>query len=219
MQKIKIYLVSLIVRGAMECIGSTCRIQIISGQEIFQKIVDDKKPVIFSFWHNRIFFLSFFLYKYCHRKGLPLCVLISQSADGDFISGIVESWKGRTVRGSSSRGGFGAIKGLIKSVREGYAIVTTPDGPRGPKYVFKEGSIYIASVAQIPVVPVSCSFEKAWVLRSWDNFMIPKPFSKILVSIGEPQIISRDISAGQLPPIQKQMEKILNEMPEFAKLK
>jgi len=200
----------------MECIGASCRISIVNGDDILCKIVEEKKSVVFSFWHNRIFFLSFFLYRNCHKKGLPLSVLISQSADGEFISRIVESWKGRTVRGSSSKGGFGAIKGLLKSAKEGYAIVTTPDGPRGPKYKFKEGSIYLSSMIQGPIVLVNCTFEKAWVAKSWDRFMIPKPFSRVYVSIEKPVRISREISPDEFPQLQKKLENILNKTREFS---
>jgi hypothetical protein len=197
-------------------IGITCRIKVIRGDEIFQEIVNQKKSVIFSFWHNRIFFLSYFLYKFCHKKGLHLSVLISQSKDGDFIAGVVHGMKGRTVRGSTSKGGFSAIKGLLRSIRENYAVVTTPDGPRGPKYKFQSGTLYISSMGKIPIVPISCSFDNAWVFKSWDNFMIPKPFSRVFVSIGQPVQIPADVSEDQNPDYQKNLEDILaNLSPEF----
>lgn len=210
---IKTYLLSFIIRFFMTILGTTCRICFVEGEESFKNLVSQKKPVIFSFWHNRIFYLSYFLYKYCHKKGLPLSVLISQSKDGGFIANIVEQWKGRAIRGSSSKGGYSAIKGLIKSVRDGYAIVTTPDGPRGPVYEFQSGSIYLSSVLKIPIIPVACSFEKAWVFNSWDKFMIPKPFSRIYVHIGQPsQIDDQQDQEEQRLKLEKYMK---DQMPEF----
>jgi len=202
-------LISCILRIVLEGIGMTCRIKITKGESIFHNIVAQKKSVIFSFWHNRIFFLSYFLYKFCHRKGLPLSVLISQSSDGDFIAGVVHSMGGRTVRGSTSKGGFSAIKGLLKSVKDSYALVTTPDGPRGPKYQFQSGTLYISSLAKVPVVPVSCAFDNAWVFKSWDNFMVPKPFSKVNVSIGDPVQIPEDIQESRIVDYQKKFQEAM----------
>lgn len=194
----------------------TCRIKVVQGGEVFREIVRQKKSVVFSFWHNRIFFLSYFLYRYCHQKGLPLSVLISQSGDGDLIAGVVHGMKGRTVRGSTSKGGFSAIKGLLRSVKDNYAVVTTPDGPRGPKYKFQSGTLYIASMGKIPIVPISCSFEKAWVFRSWDNFMVPKPFSKVHVSIGESIHLDSDLTESKISGYQKKMETtMINLSSEF----
>jgi len=194
----------------------TCRIKIIQGNDIFQDIVRQKKSVIFSFWHNRIFFLSYFVYRYCHKKGFFLSVLISQSKDGDIISGMVQQVKVRSVRGSTSKGGFYAIKGMLKSIKEGYALVTTPDGPRGPKYKFQSGTIYISSLGKVPIVPISCAFDKAWVFKSWDKFMVPKPFSKVYVSIGQPVQAPAELQENEVIKYQTNLENsLLNLSSEF----
>lgn len=209
-------LLSGFLRFVLVGIGMTCRIRVVSGDALFREIVRQKKSVIFSFWHNRIFFLSFFLYRYCHQKGLPLSVLISQSKDGDFIAGVVHGMKGKTVRGSTSRGGFSAIKGLLRAIKDNYAIVTTPDGPRGPKYEFQVGTIHISSVARVPVVPISCSFASAWVFRSWDNFMIPKPFSRVDVRIAQPLQIPPDLAEKEVAMYQEKLGQVMVGLcPEF----
>ena len=78
-------------------------------------------------------------------------------------------------------------------LKNGYSIVTTADGPNGPKYEFKSGTILMARVAGVPIVPIACAADRAWYLDRWDNFMIPKPFARIMIAVGEPYPITRDV--------------------------
>ena len=218
----KTTILSFILKKILEWLCMTCRVRVINGGSVIDEALKQNKPVIFSFWHNRIFFLSYFLYRNVLRKGVPLAVLISQSKDGEFIARVVKFWGAQSARGSSSRGGLGALMSLIRRVREHYSIVTTPDGPRGPRYLFQEGTIFLSSIAQIPIIPISCTFHNPWVLNSWDRFMIPKPFSRIDVSVAEPCQIPPGIQKGEgntenseLEFHRKRVEKILlNLAPE-----
>jgi len=209
-------LISIVLRCLISMIGKTCKMEILQGEQIFSDIVKQKKSVIYSFWHNRIFYMTYFLHRESHTKGLQLSVLISRSKDGDLIAGVVKLLKGNLVRGSSSRGGHSAFLGMLKSSREGYAIAITPDGPKGPKYHFKPGAVDLSSRGQIPILPLSCSFEKAWVFNSWDKFMVPKPFSTVHVRIGNPVQVEPDAGRDKIRKYQDHLNQIMQELgPEF----
>jgi len=197
-------------------IGRSCRVSIAEGSEILKNLISEKTPVAFCFWHNRIFYLSYYLFTNIHQKGMKLTVLVSKSKDGEIIARIIEKNGARAVRGSSSKGGFAAVKSLLRRVREGYSLVITPDGPRGPVYRFQPGAVYIASYGKIPIVPVSCSFENAWGFKSWDRFMVPKPFSKIRIFIKDPVMVPSKIKPEDVKKIQDQLSEVLSDVPELT---
>ena len=102
---------------------------------------------------------------------------------------------------------FGDIGGLGRLLRDqqrmlkdGYSIVTTADGPRGPTYEFKSGTVLMARIAGVPIVPIACAADRAWYLNRWDDFMIPKPFARVVVAVGEPYLVSRDVKLDEIEP-------------------
>jgi len=92
-------------------------------------------------------------------------------------------------------------------MKSGYSIVTTADGPRGPKYEFKAGTVLMARVAGVPIVPIGCAADRAWYLRRWDDFMIPKPFARIAIAIGEPVPVPRQIALDALEPVRVNVQE------------
>jgi len=212
-------LIAWILKSLIEMICGSCRVSITSGEEYLKHILDTKEQMIYSFWHNRIFYLSWFLQKHVLKKGVPLTVLISQSKDGEFIARVVELWKAKTARGSSSRGGMGALKKLIRSTRNGESLVTTPDGPRGPKYEAQEGTLFLSSATGLPIIAVNCTFYNAWVFNSWDKFMVPKPFSRVEVQFSAPIYPDSKKQYGEVTfeeEANNLAETLLSLGPEFA---
>ena len=141
-------------------------------------------PVICAFWHNRILAITAaFLRVYpAGRRGV--LVLTSPSKDGMWL-GLVAGHLGMgSVRGSSSRRGATAMRELLERVAAGNDIAITPDGPRGPRYALGPGLTYLAQKAQLPILPCHAAFSRAWRLRTWDGFVIPKPFSRVEVTLG-----------------------------------
>lgn len=210
------FLLPWIIRLGMRVIGFFSKIIHIEGKDTLDDIIKNKKPVIFSFWHNRIFFASHFLHQYVFRKGVHLTVLISQSKDGEFIARVVEGWGGTTARGSATRGGKEAMHQIFSAVKKKSAIVTTPDGPRGPVYDFKAGTMVIAQLTQIPIIPVSFAAKPAWVLNSWDKFVIPKFFSKIVISIGDPIYVPRKLNEQEKETYRASLQKEMMKNLETA---
>lgn len=141
-------------------------------------------PVICAFWHNRILAITAaFLRVYpAGRRGV--LVLTSASKDGMWLGELTARLGMGSVRGSTSRRGAAAMRELLERVAEGYDIAITPDGPRGPKYALGSGLVYLAQKAAIPILPCHARFERAWRLKTWDNFVIPAPFSRVTVLLG-----------------------------------
>ncbi len=136
--------------------------------------------VLFAFWHGLQLPLMV-----THRN-MGIHLLISKSRDGSLVSTVCENLGFRTVRGSSSRGGTSAARELVSTLREGEVAAVTPDGPRGPACVVKKGVSLISKRAEVPVVPYGVSAFPAVRLKSWDSFMIPLPFARLVISEGRP---------------------------------
>ena len=153
-----------------------------------------KEPVIFALWHNRLIlslpsYCRFFLRAQPHRR---LVALISASKDGGILARLMEHYGVQSVRGSSSRRGSQALRELISWTRRGYDVAITPDGPRGPKYEVQEGTVMLAQLTGLPVIPVSAKIHSKKVFGSWDAFQLPLPFSRCEVRMGEVLRVPRE---------------------------
>lgn len=144
----------------------------------------DSQRFIGALWHNRLLLLPFVLKKFLpQRKG---AALISASRDGEWLAKIVHRFGFDVVRGSSSRKGAEAMRLLSDVIKAGGDVVITPDGPRGPAYRPGGGIVYLAQLTGARVQPVNMEYSSCWRLRSWDRFILPKPFSRVRVVFGQP---------------------------------
>jgi lysophospholipid acyltransferase (LPLAT)-like uncharacterized protein len=192
--------------GALTALLGTVR-WTIRGREHYDRWWGSRRPVVFALWHGRLLPCSYY------HRGQDLATLISQHRDGDYIAGVVEGWWGyRAVRGSSSRGGTAALRGIVKVLREGSAMAITPDGPRGPRQRMKPGLLVAAQLAGVPVIPVSAGASRAWWIEGWDRFLIPKPFSHVVMEYSEPVEIPRSAGEAEVEAISAEIEARLNEM-------
>jgi len=137
-----------------------------------------------ALWHNRLLIFPFVLRRFfSNRRG---AALISASRDGDLLADAITRFGFDVVRGSSSRLGASAILQLADVLASGGDVVITPDGPRGPAYELGPGIIYLAQKSRAAVLPVNMEYSSCWRLKSWDRFILPRPFAKICVIIGQP---------------------------------
>ena len=134
--------------------------------------------VIFALWHGELLPLLW------DHRDQGIAVVISEHRDGEIIAQIAERLGYATVRGSSSRGGGRALIGLMRAIQSGHDGAVTPDGPRGPAHVFAPGAAIASQRTGAPLVMVRGTASRAWRLKSWDRFLVPKPFAKVLVSYG-----------------------------------
>lgn len=143
-------------------------------------------PFILALWHNRLLVLPFAWEKYMRRIRPRAFVLTSLSGDGEWLARLAARFGFDAVRGSARRRGPEAVRELAGRLRAGHDVAVTPDGSRGPVYALKGGVVLLAQLSGAPVVPVSVEFSRAWRLRSWDRFFIPKPFARVTLRVGEP---------------------------------
>lgn len=166
-----------LLEGAIRLFSKTLRVEVIDRAGYFRG--DHTGEYIFAFWHNRLFVMPLAFRRWCgHRKGAV--GLASASRDGTLLSHILERIGIRTVRGSSSRRGSAATLALIKEMREGYDAMITPDGPRGPRYRLNPGVIFLAAKTGQPILFLQVEFSRCVRLRTWDRFIIPLPFSRVI---------------------------------------
>lgn len=174
-----------------------------------KEILDNKKRLVYASWHQRFFpGITFF----STRK--PIAIIISKSNDGEMIARAVDILGWYPVRGSSSRGGKQALEKIKELALAKYKIGHIVDGPQGPFGVVKPGLIKIAQAADLPIVPTITSAQRKWIFNSWDRFMVPKPFSRIIIRFGDaihiPSEMNKDKFEEKRLLVEKQM-KVLYE--------
>lgn len=195
----------------------TCRVEKIIGDEYAQKLIDQGNPIIPCYWHQMHIFGSWYMRK-LQKRGLKIGFLISPSVDGEIPAKIVESWGAVAIRGSSNRTGAKALKDMYNTImKDKVSPVTTSDGPTGPIHKFKQGAVMLAQLTQSPMLPIAFAANRYWELKTWDKFIIPKPFSRIVIAVGKPHSIEKKSSAELLEEERVKMETDMNNLIETAK--
>ncbi len=148
---------------------------------------------IFAFWHDKQFAPILLLAKSALGQGKHAC-FVSASGDGEMLAQWLKRLGYKLVRGSSSRKALSGLVNLIAITKEGYSVGITADGPRGPYHKAKTGAAFIAHKAGVGLIPLGVAYSSKWQFnKSWDKYQLPKPFSKVIIYIGEPLQIN-DIS-------------------------
>jgi lysophospholipid acyltransferase (LPLAT)-like uncharacterized protein len=172
-----------------------------------------QQPVIFAIWHNRLLMLPrVFDPSFPTRQSYGL---ISASRDGDLIAQFIERSGYGTIRGSSSRKGVIALRQLVETLRADGNVLVTPDGPRGPVYQVSQGIVFLAQKSGAPIVPIHMEYSSAWRLKSWDRFVVPRPFAKLRAIVGAPISIAplerpEQFEAAQLR-LQNEMMRLVEQ--------
>lgn len=175
-------LIALLIVGAIRALGRTVRIHLHDPEGIRPRL--DKRPMepfIWALWHNRVCIQPYFYNKFF--PGRYGTAMTSASGDGGLLARVLIHFHIEAARGSSSRRGAEALILTIKRLRQGHDICIIPDGPRGPRYSFAPGSIRLAMKSGVPILPLHYAFSSAWRLKSWDAFIIPKPFSRVDITL------------------------------------
>lgn len=188
-------LVAALAPAALRTLAATWRVRTVEGPGA--RLLAEGAAAVLTLWHGRML-AGMPLRRHRHRG---LLVLVSPSGDGDLADRALRRLGYRVLRGSLSRGGARALRGLAEELAAGRPVVLTPDGPRGPRHAMNAGVAWLARSSGAPIVPVALAADRAWRLRSWDRFLIPKPFARVLVDVGEPLRVAADASAADLEAI------------------
>lgn len=176
----------------------TLRVEETNGGFTRDYALNKKQNVIFAFWHNRLFFMTYYLATRYLWRGHNVVVFSSHSRDGEIMARLETKLGAAVVRGSTSRGGIEGLINLYRKARTGYSPVITPDGPRGPKYEVHDGLLFLAKKTGYPVIPISWTSNRFHHFKSWDGFMMPKLFTKIQVVYGKPIFADKNTDKEQL---------------------
>lgn len=160
--------------------------QTVLGQEHLQALLDKQQTFIPCYWHQQqIFCVRLLLDAAASNENLKLAYLISPSKDGDMATRMFSHQGVHIIRGSATRGGAQALREIYMAIRQqNLSPIVTPDGPTGPIYKCKPGVAMLAHLSRAPVLPLAYAGSRVWKLRSWDRFMLPCPFSRVVIGVG-----------------------------------
>lgn len=194
----------------------TCRIRHIQGDEHLTAALAKAPSLVPCYWHQHQLFCAHYLLQR-RTRGLVPGWLISPSVDGELGAMMVSRLGARAIRGSSSHTGARALRDYyVALVKDNISPVVTPDGPKGPRFKFKPGAILLAQMSGRPMLPMAYAASRAWLIQ-WDKFVIPVPFSRISIAIGEPRYVARVLDAAGIETLQQQMEAQLHGLYRQAK--
>ncbi len=171
-----------------------------------------KTKMLGCFWHGRLCIAP---YTWKLRKH-HVDMLISTHNDGRMISNTVHRLGIGTIEGSTGRGGATALKKIVFTLRKKNSVCYTPDGPRGPRYSVGKGGVIAAKLAQVPMIPVGLSCRFAIRFSSWDHFLLPLPFNKIVIVWGEPIHVPQDTQTNDIALYQDALKQSLHDLTEQA---
>ena len=209
-QRIVLAIVPRIVWSLLWVFGRSWRFEVIAEEGVTPVLFGEKPgPEIYCFWHQCVLPCTVYF-----RKSNAV-ILISRSFDGELITRILKLFGFDAVRGSSSRGAREGLLGLKHVIETGRTAIFTADGPLGPIYQTKMGPIKLAQTTGAPIGAFHLQPERAWVINSWDRFLIPKPFTRIIVSWAQWTHVPTDFPAEQFETRRQQ----LNDALERARLR
>jgi lysophospholipid acyltransferase (LPLAT)-like uncharacterized protein len=209
-QRIVLAIVPRIVWALLWVVGLTWRFEVIAEEGVIPVVFGQKAgPEIYCFWHQCVLPCTM----YFRRSGA--IILISRSFDGELITRILRMFGFDAVRGSSSRGARHGLLGLKNVIQMGRTAIFTADGPRGPIYETKMGPIKLAQETGAPIGAFHLQPERAWTMNSWDRFLVPKPFTRIVVSWAQ----WTQVAVGTRPNQFEDKRQELNDALERARLR
>ena len=206
--KLKYRLFRYLTKTLIHSIMWTCRIEI-KNRQLVDDLMGKHSSLIYVFWHRHIFYT---IYHFRNRGARPL---ISLSEDGELVTHTALGFGMNPIRGSSSKGGARAFMEMVKEVQKpGQEILITADGPKGPPRLIKDGPIKLSQKSRIPLVPISWNCNRPKIFKkSWDQFMIPRPFSRVVFSYGEAWIPPENkLTAEELEASRNQINTSLNDL-------
>jgi lysophospholipid acyltransferase (LPLAT)-like uncharacterized protein len=206
----------LVCYTLINLIGRTARFEV-EGWENHETATRGGSLPIYAFWHERIFLTTYWWPKKIER---PPVVMTSRSFDGEYIARFIQRFGYGAARGSSTRGGTGAIVEMARLMRAGCATAFTIDGPVGPPRVAKMGAVLLAKKMGQPILPVTMALARYWRAPTWDSLQIPKPFTRALARIAPPIWVPADADQNMLRAKRDELQRALDQInSEAAKMR
>lgn len=206
-QRLAIRLADVVFYLLIRVVGATLRLRIDGWQHWERARATGEAPII-AFWHDRIFLGTYIF------RDLGIVVMTSRSFDGEYIARFIQRFGYGAARGSSSRGGTGALVEMIRLARAGHATSVSVDGPRGPRHVAKVGALLLAKKTGQPVLPFAVNPRRRIELPSWDRFHIPLPFTRADATLGAPIYVRADATDAELEAKRDELQAALDRLAD-----
>ena len=199
---VRIWLIPRLLRAAHSLLMVTLRFQT-SG--VGRAWKHQGEPLLLVIWHDStLVTLHFF-------QGQGISAMMSASRAGRMQAGFWSLYGWPIIWGSSKkREGIRALRQVLNGLRAGGWFAFTPDGPKGPRHRAQPGAVYLASNAGAFVVPIGVAASRAWRLPTWDKYLIPKPFARVHIHMGEPTLLPRDIPKSEMAQWQTRVEAMIH---------
>ena len=189
---IKIALFSLLGRFIFQLLFFLNRIDI-KGEKYLTNLINSKKPIMVCVWHGRLLFPSWYL----RLKTTNVYAIASRHRDAEIMARILKYWGYGLIRGSTKKGGKEVVKKMANIFKKSGIVAVTNDGPKGPPYIAKAGSASVAIKYDVEIITITGSSTKYWKMKSWDKFMLPKPFGRIQIVVSPPLKISKKLKSSE----------------------
>ncbi len=206
-------LFALFIHGFLELVYRTCRLSVSDLNAVENHVLEGKN--IFAFWHGKMLYPIYYYTR--NIKTVKSAILISKSKDGDYGEALVKRLGQTCVRGSSSRGGLKALHDLSNLLAENSNLALTPDGPRGPAFRAQVGIIKLAQYSNAVIIPTTYNASRKITLKSWDQFIIPLPFSRVHLAFSEPLVVPLEINKKDVEKLRQSLEDTLLRLDEECK--
>jgi hypothetical protein len=206
-RRITYRLLTPLIKLILQSLWASCRIKEIEGEHHLEYLHQNEKSFIPCYWHQHHIFCSWYMRRLI-KRGMKIGFLISPSVDGEIPASMVKDWgAAEVVRGSKTRSGAQTLREMYNLVvKRGISPVTTSDGPAGPIHKFKTGDLVLSQFTQAPLVPLSYAASNFWQVKSWDRFIIPKPFSRIAITVGSPVTVEKSVHIDDFGAVGEKME-------------
>lgn len=206
-QRVVLTVGSPLIATIFKAVCATCR-QERRALEYFNTPMEAGGHVILACWHETLGLAAWYYRNTgCHT-------LTSYSFDGELAARVVRCFGLYALRGSSTRGGFDALKEMQRATPLVPAVGLTVDGPKGPRRVAKAGVAMLALKTGVPIIPQAFAATPCWRMRSWDQLIVPKPFGRLISLYGEPIYPPPKGARGAIESLRTEVERSLNRLHE-----
>jgi lysophospholipid acyltransferase (LPLAT)-like uncharacterized protein len=184
----------------------------VEASDAYLDLERSRQPVVFAIWHEGLLTVCWYGAQLL-KRGVKATFLISPSVDGEIGVMLLAEFGSRAVRGSARRSGAAALRGLHRAISEnGQSPFITLDGSKGPHRYCKPGAIMVARMAGVPIVPVGVAASRSWRAPTWDHHLVPKPFAKVLITVGEPNVVPRKMDDAEVERRRLELEAEVNRL-------
>jgi len=203
-RKLERKIIPVVTPALVTWLCKSLRYKVIGREQLEQ--FQGKTGFVINSWHGQQL-VGYYFFRDCGYY-----ILSSMHRDGDYSSNIMRRFGWNIIRGSSFKGAVSGLLGLLRVIRQGNGVVLTPDGPRGPIYHIEPGGIFLAQKSGAPLIPLAFVFDRKWVMKkTWDQYVIPKPFARCVAYFGEPIFVTEELTDERLEIEKKRLQEALTK--------